>query len=157
MGTGYYLWIQNRHTFLNQIHTLLKTLILFVLLFRLITPVSGQNVQIADTVFIKRFYAEREHNHKTTLPNRTNALKMPLAFYKKVLSEQLSANCEFEPSCSSFSWYAMEEFGFLKALLLTADRLTRCNGNAQSETFPYLIKSDDTKILDYPHQYRITK
>jgi putative component of membrane protein insertase Oxa1/YidC/SpoIIIJ protein YidD len=90
------------------------------------------------------------YRHKTVL-------KLFLGLYKTVLSDQISANCEFVPSCSSFSWLALDEFGFLKALLLTADRLARCNGNAQSEIFSYLVRHDDAKIMDYPYQYKFTE
>ena len=84
-------------------------------------------------------------------------LKLFLGFYKGALSAQVSASCEYQPTCSTFSWLALDEFGLCKALFLTADRLTRCNGNSRSETSPYLIRTEDAKILDFPYQYKFTK
>ncbi|MBI9068053.1 MAG: membrane protein insertion efficiency factor YidD [Salinivirgaceae bacterium] len=83
-----------------------------------------------------------------------NPFDWALWVYKNGLSEQISANCEFEPSCSTFSLHALHELGYLKGLFLTADRLTRCNGNAIFEAPKYLITKDHAKIKDYPVYYR---
>jgi len=122
----------------------------------------GQINLAADSLMIEHFLAGKEQSynmqHSLHLQyHQKPVLKLALGFYKKVLSEQISANCEFEPTCSSFSWLALDEFGIIKALLLTADRLTRCNGMAQTEASPYLIRNNDAKIVDYPYQYRITR
>lgn len=77
-----------------------------------------------------------------------------LFLYKKILSMQISAHCEFEPSCSSFSLRALHELGYLKGIFLTADRLTRCNGSASNETQHYLIIPENGKIKDIPFFYR---
>ncbi len=85
-----------------------------------------------------------------------NPFNSLLVIYKKVFSEQISANCEFEPSCSSFSMGVLKELGLIKGLFLTADRLTRCNGSAFSETQPYLINDTNAKIKDYPDFYKFS-
>ena len=81
-----------------------------------------------------------------------NIPKKLLIFYKSILSEQISASCEFETSCSTFSYQSIEEFGFIKGYFLTADRLTRC-GVAFSETPHHLINQTNAKIIDSPAQY----
>ncbi len=75
-------------------------------------------------------------------------------FYQKIISEQISAGCEFDMSCSNFGIYSIKEFGIIKAVCLTADRLTRCNGLAQSETENYLINHTTGKVIDEPKMYR---
>jgi len=107
-----------------------------------------------ETQFQKPGVVLKQAKKNTSQPSLI--FKAPLLFYKSVLSEQISASCEFNPTCSSFSMLAFTEFNFLKALLLTADRLTRCNGTALSETIPYLIQINDSKIMDYPDMYRVT-
>ena len=48
-------------------------------------------------------------------------------FYQKVLSAQISSGCSYEVSCSNFSMVVIKEFGLLKGIALSADRLMRCN------------------------------
>ena len=81
-------------------------------------------------------------------------LFIPLFAYQKVVSEQISASCSFEPSCSAFSILAIKKLGFIKGLFLTADRLTRCNGNAQPESEFYLYDARKSKVIDDPDMYR---
>lgn len=85
-----------------------------------------------------------------------NPFDWVLWIYKKTLSEQISAHCEFDPSCSSFSLQAIHELGNIKGIFLSADRLTRCNGHAFYEAPNYLI-THDAKIYDPPLFYRINK
>ncbi len=82
-------------------------------------------------------------------------LYLPLFVYQKVVSEQISASCSFEPSCSAFSILAIKKLGFIKGLFLTADRLTRCNGQAQEESEFYLYDPIKSKVFDDPEMYRL--
>ncbi len=82
-------------------------------------------------------------------------LYVPLFAYQKVVSEQISASCSFEPSCSVFSILAIKKLGFIKGLFLTADRLTRCNGQAQEESEFYLYDPIKSKVFDDPEMYRL--
>jgi putative component of membrane protein insertase Oxa1/YidC/SpoIIIJ protein YidD len=81
-------------------------------------------------------------------------LYVPLYFYQQLLSEQLTSGCSFEPSCSAFSILSIKQLGILEGLLLTADRLTRCNGTADVETAPYLFDHAKIKVIDEPGMYR---
>lgn len=47
--------------------------------------------------------------------------------YQKIISPQISAECMYSPSCSRFSQALIKEFGFIKGVFLSADRLMRCN------------------------------
>jgi len=61
---------------------------------------------------------------------RTKVLRLPLAitlyFYQNVLSEAFQTSCPHYPSCSGFAKDALSHFNLLKALALSADRLSRC-------------------------------
>jgi uncharacterized protein len=50
-----------------------------------------------------------------------------LYFYQNVLSKHISADCLYSPSCSEFSKQAIREDGLIKGLLLSIDRVNRCN------------------------------
>lgn len=51
-----------------------------------------------------------------------------LWFYQNYISTQDVPSCMFRPSCSQFAVQCLKETNILKALLLTSDRLIRCNG-----------------------------
>src|SRR5437867_3792769 len=55
-------------------------------------------------------------------------LREAMLLYQSTLSEQISSDCDFSPSCSGFSKEAIRTFGLIKGVALSADRLTRCNG-----------------------------
>lgn len=51
-----------------------------------------------------------------------------IRFYQLFISTQDKPVCNFTPSCSQFGINAINEFGVIKGILLTSDRLQRCNG-----------------------------
>jgi putative membrane protein insertion efficiency factor len=53
--------------------------------------------------------------------------KGSLFFYQSIVSPQISAQCLYSPSCSNFSKQSIQQYGLLKGILLSADRLLRCN------------------------------
>ena len=83
----------------------------------------------------------------------SRAVLLPLLFYRKVLSQQLSASCQFSPSCSAFGMDAIARYGAPKGLLLTADRLTRCNGSAHDDAEFYLKDNENNLVEDSPLHY----
>ena len=105
---------------------------------------SGEDVPIKRNVKIQKTYN----------PVKL-VLYLPLFLYQSILSEQISAVCGFEPSCSAFSALSIKKLGLLKGLFLTADRLTRCNGNAQIESEYYLFDPIKAKVIDDPDMYRL--
>jgi uncharacterized protein len=50
-----------------------------------------------------------------------------LRFYKKFISPALPPSCRFEPTCSQYSYQAIEKYGLLKGGWLTIKRLSRCH------------------------------
>ncbi len=48
-------------------------------------------------------------------------------FYRNRISPINPGRCGFSPSCSAFGRQAVKEYGAIKGIMMTADRLTRCN------------------------------
>jgi uncharacterized protein len=49
-----------------------------------------------------------------------------LRFYKAYLSMLFAGSCRFEPTCSQYSYEAIERFGVARGTWLTLKRLARC-------------------------------
>ncbi len=81
--------------------------------------------------------------------------KAMLFFYQHFISQQIMANCGFEPSCSSFAKEALKSRGFFVGIMLSADRLSRCNGSAQFEAENFLVNRKTGKLRDAPSMYRL--
>jgi putative component of membrane protein insertase Oxa1/YidC/SpoIIIJ protein YidD len=75
-----------------------------------------------------------------------------LKFYKSYISEQIAADCAFNPSCSSFSYNCIKNIGLIRGLLLTADRLSRCHEDAFKHYPSSEIINND--IIDTHEMYR---
>ncbi len=52
---------------------------------------------------------------------------MALRFYKAYLSMLFAGQCRFVPSCSQYSYEAVERFGLARGSWLTLKRLLRCH------------------------------
>jgi len=50
-----------------------------------------------------------------------------IRLYQWTLSPLLGPRCRFYPSCSHYALEALERFGLIKGLLLSAARLARCH------------------------------
>jgi len=77
-----------------------------------------------------------------------------LYFYQTSLSRQFSADCLYEPTCSSFSLDVISHYGPIKGLALTADRLCRCNRIAQTDLHPITINEKTHRSKDSYLIYR---
>jgi len=75
--------------------------------------------------------------------------------YQKIISNQFSASCYYIPTCSEFSQELIHEFGVVKGLLLTADRLMRCNRIAATGFHPISIDKNSGKIYEFPAMFKI--
>ena len=58
--------------------------------------------------------------------NESPALRA-ISFYQRKISPQLPARCRYYPTCSQYTYDAVEKYGFLFGGLLGALRLLRCN------------------------------
>lgn len=54
------------------------------------------------------------------------ALKL-IRFYKRFLSPMLPSACRFEPTCSVYTYEAIETHGLVKGLWLGIKRILRCH------------------------------
>ncbi len=76
-----------------------------------------------------------------------------LTAYQKVISPQISAGCLYQTSCSRFSRKAIHEFGIIKGVVLTADRLSRCNRISAAGIHRDRFTPQGL-IIDEPYMYR---
>ena len=75
--------------------------------------------------------------------------------YQKAISPQLQSKCPYEVSCSAFSKVAIQEFGIIKGIPLTADRLTRCTQFTLIDILPSQIDPETGFIKDPLHKYKL--
>lgn len=64
---------------------------------------------------------------KRQLPLGRRIVLLLIRLYKRFLSPLLGSNCRFYPSCSSYTYQAIEKYGVLRGSWLGARRIIRCN------------------------------
>ncbi len=77
------------------------------------------------------------------------ASRLAIRMYQLFISPQDQPSCMFHPSCSSFTMQAIQQHG-IRGLLISADRLTRCNGVGFSY---YEVGPGAERISDPPEIY----
>lgn len=82
------------------------------------------------------------------------ALKGALLGYQRLMSQQLARSCPYQITCSNFSKQAIEQYGLLKGIFLSTDRIMRCNRIGLLDVPPMDIDPKDGTILDSPNRYR---
>ena len=91
-------------------------------------------------------------------PRETSELKLAatglIRLYQKFISTQDGPTCNFVPTCSHFGMACIQEYGMMRGLLLTADRLLRCNG---SQSMHYHRDEITGKYLDPISGYKALK
>jgi putative component of membrane protein insertase Oxa1/YidC/SpoIIIJ protein YidD len=138
------------------------TICFFILCFSFYSNAQTKtDITLIQTAIDKSAEGVNNTKQRSLLKKTSNPFKIAsflmLSFYQKIISEQISAGCEFDMSCSNFGINSIKEFGLLKGIGLTADRLTRCNGVAQYETENHLINHTSGKVIDEPSMYRFNK
>ncbi len=108
---------------------------------------QAQNLS-EDLLLIKNAGNHEEHQHD----DRKSFFRGILSFYSKHISDQIINDCIYEESCSTFSQGAFREYGFGKGLLLTTDRMMRCNRLSQSQVMPVRFNKEG-KISDHWENY----
>ena len=74
--------------------------------------------------------------------------------YQKYISVQIGANCPFEVSCSEFSKKCIQQFGLIKGMSLSADRLMRCTRLSASDINISDINEKTGRVKDSPDYYK---
>ena len=91
-------------------------------------------------------------------PWETSELKLTatglIRLYQKFISSQDGPTCNFQPTCSRFGMACIREYGVARGILLTADRLLRCNG---SQSQHYHKDSVTGKYIDPVSDYAILR
>lgn len=67
-----------------------------------------------------------------------NAADDYLNVYQKYLSGLKNTTCSMYPSCSNYAKMAFQDYSFPKAMVMTADRLTRCSHDLDMYTTTYI-------------------
>lgn len=91
-------------------------------------------------------------------PRETSELKLAatglIRLYQKFISSQDAPTCNFMPTCSRFGMACIQEYGVARGVLLTADRLLRCNG---SQSRHYHKDEATGKYIDLVSDYALVK
>lgn len=66
-------------------------------------------------------------------------LSYPIRFYRRYISPNKPPCCIYTPTCSQYALEALEEWGAVRGLLLTAWRILRCNPFAKGGYDPVPI------------------
>jgi putative component of membrane protein insertase Oxa1/YidC/SpoIIIJ protein YidD len=135
---------------------MIKLLIFLCLCTLVVFPSSAQRAN--DLARLKQYREQGRIDVTAPTDARTSKtlgfpIRMLFGFYRTTISEQISADCAFDLSCSRFSAAAIDRFGLVKGLLLTGDRLTRCHLFVGQETVPMLFNNRTGKVVDEPSMY----
>jgi uncharacterized protein len=68
----------------------------------------------------------RENNNPQPPSAVAKMALFALRFYKVYLSLLFAGSCRFEPTCSQYSYQAIERFGVARGSWMTLKRLARC-------------------------------
>ena len=52
---------------------------------------------------------------------------LPIKIYQSVLSPFFRKSCRFEPTCSSYSIQAINQYGVVKGMILSFKRISKCH------------------------------
>lgn len=82
------------------------------------------------------------------------SLKGAMYVYQHVITLQLSRSCPYQVTCSNFSKHAVHELGLVKGMLVSADRILRCNRVSLSGVPPMNRDEHTGLITDDINLYR---
>ena len=90
--------------------------------------------------------------------SRFNPVRLSLGgmmyVYQRFVSPQLPSECLYHPSCSGFSKELIRDFGLVKGVATTADRLSRCNRVAAFDIHPMHIDEISGKAVEETGIYK---
>ncbi len=146
----------------------------FLLAFFLSTQIVMCQVNDIDYLLIKQkqnisysadtYYSGSQNSQKRMKIKRTGILSKvnpvitipsgAMWLYQNFLSPQLARECPYEMTCSNFSKHAIEENGVIKGVLISADRLMRCNPFSLADVNEDYVNPINQKIIDFPCWYK---
>jgi uncharacterized protein len=112
--------------------------------FSLLVKIAAEKAATADAP---------DQPEKTSHKTLAFPTRILFGFYRNTISEQISADCAYDLSCSRFSIHSIRRFGILKGGLLTADRLTRCGSFAAKYAVPIYYNARTGQVIDEPSMY----
>ena len=75
-----------------------------------------------------------------------------IRLYQLLISPQDMPVCDFIPTCSLFGMQVIRRYGVIRGILLTSDRLQRCNGYARTSGH-YPLDEKTGKAIDPVENY----
>lgn len=93
---------------------------------------SREDIQLLQQhTYINKQFKDREvvYGFKQTKSKNLfyHALSSAMFVYQKGLSPVVSRSCAFSPSCSAYSKELIKQYGLIRGVVFTTDRLMRCN------------------------------
>ena len=137
-------------------------LLFFVFIFSIKVTVSqavSDNTLLKNASFEKKEYQKRvvvygfSQNKKKTINPIYHLLSGSMYLYQSLISPQLSTRCAYNPSCSAYSKELIKEYGFIKGIFCSSDRLMRCNRIALADVPPISVNHQDGKICEHIDRY----
>jgi len=105
-----------------------------------LSDIGQLNIQLMQNDKPKQKHSYIYHN-ETHFIRKINPVGLLLGgslyIYQNIFSRHFSADCLYIPSCSGFSKIAIREEGILKGMLMTIDRVNRCNRIAAQDLRNY--------------------
>lgn len=122
-------------------------------LLLLFFPVTGYSQTISDIRFASGL-PDRQDAHKIVLvrPDRPKSVmalagRVPYLFYKNYISSQDNQQCSFYPTCANYAMLSVEKYGYMRGVLESLDRLTRCHNTDWEHYAVHLLTG---KWYDHP-------
>lgn len=144
------------------------TLLLSLLLFGF-PSFAQDSVRVRNTDLLKEFAVSQSHAPAPAqfMKPGKGVLKQlnPIAWtlgglmftYQRLISPQLPSDCLYDHHCSAFSKELIADYGLLKGVLLTSDRLCRCNRVSAADVHPLEINPDTQKVAEDTEVYKRNK
>lgn len=94
-----------------------------------------------------------ENVSKSATKQKEANFKGLLKVYNRAITDQIINDCIYQQSCSNFGQHSFENYGMIKGLFVTYDRLTRCNRLSQIHVLPVRVNKEG-KIDDPSDWYK---